>query len=292
MNLAIENGMDPYRAIACASINAADCYHLWERGAITPGRFADFFFSDSLSLLKPEEVYVQGELVANNGKIIKKSPHVEPEGVSGSVNIKDISLSTFSLPLKSNKARVIEILPGGVVTKKGEAEVKRDENGEWVHDKNEDILKITVIERHNGTGHHASALIKGYGMKHGAIATTIAHDSHNIIVVGDNDRDMLLSVKRLEELGGGITAWKDGEELAYHRLEIAGLMTDETVEDVTKCLDELHEAVETKMEGINPEIDPFMTLCFMALPVIPAYKITDCGLFDVTAFDFVDVSIL
>ncbi len=291
VNLAIQNGLDPYRAIACASINAADCYHMWERGAITPGRFADFFFVDSIRDIKPVEVYVKGELVAKDGKIIKKSPHVEPEGVSGSVNIKDISLATFSLPLKSDRARIIEILPGGVVTGKGEASVKRDERGEWVHDENEDILKVTVIERHHGTGYHASALIRGYGMKHGAIATTIAHDSHNIIVVGDNDNDMLLAVKRLEELGGGITAWKDGEELAFHKLEIAGLMTDETVEDVVKCLDELHEAVEKKMEGINPEIDPFMTLCFMALPVIPAYKITDCGLFDVTSFNFVDVSI-
>ena len=291
VNLAIAAGMDPYRAIASATINAADCYHMWERGAITPGRIADFFFSSSLTSIKADEVYCKGEKVAENGVILKKSPRIEPKGVSGMVKIKDLGLSTFSLPLTSDRARVIEILPGGVVTAKGEADVRRDEKGEWVHDKNQDVLKITVIERHHGTGYHASALIRGYGLKHGAIATTIAHDSHNIIVVGDNDSDMLEATRKLVEMGGGITAYKDGEELASHRLEIAGLMTDETVEEVVECLDELHEAVEKKMEGINPEIDPFMTLCFMALPVIPAYKITDCGLFDVTEFKFVDVSI-
>lgn len=291
VNLAIKKGLDPYRAIACATINAADCYHLTERGAIAPGRHADFFFTSSITEIKAEEVFIDGDLVAENGKILKKSPSIEPEGVSGMVHVKNIDTSLFSLPLTSNRARVIEIIPGGVVTAKGEADVKRDEKGEWVHDPEQDVLKITVVERHHATGFHASALIRGYGMKHGAIATTIAHDSHNIIVIGDNDRDMLLCVKRLSEIGGGITAYKDGEELAFHRLEIAGLMTDEKVDDVVKCLDELHEAVETKMDGINPNIDPFMTLCFMALPVIPAYKITDCGLFDVTEFKFVDVSL-
>ena len=169
--------------------DAADCYHLWERGAITPGRFADFFFSDSLSLLKPEEVYVQGELVANNGKIIKKSPHVEPEGVSGSVNIKDISLSTFSLPLKSNKARVIEILPGGVVTKKGEAEVKRDENGEWVHDK-------VTVNKDNTT------IVNGHGEK-ANIQDRVAQIKNEIENTKSSyDKEKLQ--ERLAKLAGGV----------------------------------------------------------------------------------------
>lgn len=291
VNLAIENGMDPIRAIACATINAAECYHLDDRGAITPGRRADFFLTDSLEKIKPTSVFVKGEEVARNNLILLSSPHVEPFGVESSVIIKDLSLETFSLPLKTNKARVIDIQPGGVVTKKGTAIVKRDENGEWLHDEDEDILKVTVIERHNATGCHASGLIRGYGLKHGAIATTIAHDSHNIIVVGDNDSDMLSAVKKLSEIGGGITAFIDSEEVGTHKLEIGGLMTDLPVLSVAKELDELHKNVEEKMGGVNKEIDPFMTLCFMALPVIPAYKITDCGLFDVTEFKFVDVSI-
>lgn len=291
VNLAISHGLDPLKAIACATINASECYHLYDRGMIAPGKRADFFLTDTIEEIKPVKVFVKGEEVAENGKIIKRSPHVEPFGVKGSVKVKDLSLKTFSLPLKSDKVRVIDILPGGVVTGKGEAVVKRDERGEWVHDPNEDILKVTVIERHNGTGYHASALIRGYGIKHGAIADTIAHDSHNIIVVGDNDSDMLKAVEQLIKMGGGITVFKDGKELASHPLEIGGLMTDLPVDEVVKCLDELHDAVEHNMEGMNPEIDPFMTLCFMALPVIPSYKVTDCGLFDVTEFKFVDVSL-
>ena len=291
VNLAIKAGLDPYRAIACATINASDCYGLKERGAIAPGRFADFFLTERIDEIKPISVFVSGEKVAENGKILKRSPHVVPEKVEGAVRVKDLSLSLFSLPLTSDRARVIRILPGGVVTAKDEAVVKRDERGEWVHEKDKDILKITVIERHNNTGYHASALISGYGLKHGAIASTIAHDSHNIIVIGDNDEDMLLAVESLKEKGGGITLVMDNKELSYHRLEIAGLMTDESVESVVECLDELHRVVEEEMGGVNREIDPFMTLCFMALPVIPAYKITDCGLFDVTEFKFVDVSL-
>ncbi len=291
VNLAISHGLDPLKAIACATINASECYRLYDRGMIAPGKRADFFLTDTIEEIKPVKVFVKGEEVAENGKIIKRSPHVEPFGVKGSVKVKDLSLKTFSLPLKSDKVRVIDILPGGVVTGKGEAVVKRDERGEWVHDPNEDILKVTVIERHNGTGYHASALIRGYGIKHGAIADTIAHDSHNIIVVGDNDSDMLKAVEQLIKMGGGITVFKDGKELASHPLEIGGLMTDLPVDEVVKCLDELHDAVEHNMEGMNPEIDPFMTLCFMALPVIPSYKVTDCGLFDVTEFKFVDVSL-
>ena len=291
VNLAIKAGLDPYRAIACATINASDCYGLKESGAIAPGRFADFFLTERIDEIKPISVFVSGEKVAENGKILKRSPHVVPEKVEGAVRVKDLSLSLFSLPLTSDRARVIRILPGGVVTAKDEAVVKRDERGEWVHEKDKDILKITVIERHNNTGYHASALISGYGLKHGAIASTIAHDSHNIIVIGDNDEDMLLAVESLKEKGGGITLVMDNKELSYHRLEIAGLMTDESVESVVECLDELHRVVEEEMGGVNREIDPFMTLCFMALPVIPAYKITDCGLFDVTEFKFVDVSL-
>ncbi len=127
-------------------------------------------------------------------------------------------------------------------------------------------------------------------MKHGAVATSIAHDSHNIIVIGDNNSDMALAVEKLIAIGGGITMFKDGKELGSHILEIGGLMTDASLEDVVKCLDDMHEVAEREL-GVNSEIDPFMTLCFMALPVIPTYKLTDCGLFDVTTFQFVNINL-
>ncbi|MBQ0071369.1 MAG: adenine deaminase [Spirochaetales bacterium] len=291
VNLAIQNGLDPLMAITMASLNASECYGLRDRGAIAPGKKADFFLCKTLDDLQPTKVFISGSLVAEDGKIQKVSPHIAPFGVDHSVQLDKLSKSYFSLPLTSERARVIQILPGGVVTEKAEAAVKRDKNGEWIHDPEVDILKVTVIERRHKTGSHASALLSGYGMKHGAIASTIAHDSHNLIVVGDNDDDMLTAAEEIKRIGGGITIVKDGIVLASHPLEIAGLMTDLPVEEVVECLDELHRVTETELEGINPNIDPFMTLCFMALPVIPAYKVTDCGLFDVTTFSFVDVSI-
>ena len=206
------------------------------------------------------------------------------------MDVKDFSEKKLSLRPGSDHVRVIDIIPGGVVTGNGEAYIKRDENGEWIHEDDKDILKLAVIERHHGTGNAATALIRGYGMKHGAVATSIAHDSHNIIVIGDNNSDMSLAVEKLISIGGGITMFRDGKELGTHRLEIAGLMTDQSLEEVTKCLDEMHETAEKEL-GVSKDIDPFMTLCFMALPVIPSLKLTDCGLFDVDAFSFTDVAI-
>lgn len=288
VNLAIRGGLDPFIAISMATLNAATCYRLRDRGAIAPGKRADFFLSSSLEEgIVPEEVFLKGKLVAKKGKIIAKARHIEPVDVSGKMDVKNFSIDSFSLKLKSNHARVIDIIPGGVVTGAGEAYVKTDDDGNWIHDPEKDILKIAVIERHHGTGLHATALIRGYGLKHGAVATSIAHDSHNIIVVGDNDEDMLHSVEKLIETGGGITMFKDGRELGTHRLEIAGLMTDDSLENVTECLDKMHEICEKEL-CVNKDIDPFMTLCFMALPVIPSYKLTDSGLFDVVSFSFVD----
>ncbi len=290
VNLAISGGLDPLKAITIATLNASECYRLRDRGAIAPGRRADFFLSDSIEVIKPTKVFIGGKLVGENGKATIKAPHIKPEGVSGRMEIKDFTRDSLKLKLNSDKVRVIEIIPGGVVTGKGEAIVKRDKDSLWVHNPDEDVLKLAVVERHHGTGNVGLALIRGYGMKHGAVATSIAHDSHNIIVIGDNDEDMYLAVKELERIGGGITMFKDGKNLGTHQLEIGGLMTDLPLEEVTKCLDELHETADKELH-VNKDIDPFMTLCFMALPVIPSYKLTDCGLFDVTTFSFVDINL-
>lgn len=291
VSLAIKNGLDPVVAISMATLNAATCYRLRDRGAIAPGKRADFFLTSSIKDgIKAEDVFLSGKLVAQNGMILEKARQVPAQNVSGRMDVKDFSASALSLRLKGNRARVIDIIPGGVVTGAGEASVKIDKDGEWIHEPDVDILKLAVIERHHGTGHHATALIRGYGMRHGAVATSIAHDSHNIIVVGDNDSDMVLAVKKLIEIGGGITMFKDGCEIGTHRLEIAGLMTDLSLEEVTSCLDQMHDKA-LKQLGVSPSIDPFMTLCFMALPVIPSYKLTDSGLFDVRSFSFVDNSL-
>ncbi len=291
VSLAIQHGLDPVLAISAATLNAAVCYHLTDRGMIAPGKRADFFLSSSIDKgIKAEEVFILGKLQAENGRIIEKAIHTMPENVSGKMDVKDFSKAKLSFRPGSDHVRVIDIIPGGVVTGKGDAWIKRDGNGEWIHEDDKDILKLAVIERHHGTGNAATALIRGYGMKHGAVATSIAHDSHNIIVIGDNDDDMAKAVEKLIAIGGGITMFKDGKELGTHVLEIAGLMTDLPLEEVTECLDEMHEAAEKELH-VASGIDPFMTLCFMALPVIPALKLTDCGLFDVEAFSFTDSAI-
>ena len=291
VSLAIRHGLDPVTAISMATLNAAVCYHLTDRGMIAPGRRADFFLTSSISSgIVPEKVFILGKVVAEDGKIIAKAPHTEPVNVSGRMDVKDFSAEKLSLRPGSDHVRVIDIIPGGVVTGNGEAWIKRNGDGEWIHEDDKDILKLAVIERHHGTGNAATALIRGYGMKHGAVATSIAHDSHNIIVIGDNDEDMAAAVEKLISIGGGITMFKDGKELGTHRLEIAGLMTDLPLEEVTACLDEMHRAARSELH-VAEGIDPFMTLCFMALPVIPSLKLTDCGLFDVDAFAFTSIAL-
>ena len=291
ISLAIQHGLNPYTAVSMATLNAAICYGLKDRGIIAPGYRADFILTSTLNEgIKPDEVFILGKKVAEKGKILAKAKHTEPLNVSGKMDVKDFSATKLSFRPGSDHVRIIDIIPGGVVTGNGEGWIKRDENGEWIHEDDKDILKLAVVERHHGTGNVGVGLIRGYGMKHGAVATSIAHDSHNIIVIGDNDSDMVAAVRKLIETGGGITMFKDGKELGTHVLEIAGLMTDQPLEEVTDCLRKMHQTADKELK-VNSKIDPFMTLCFMALPVIPSLKLTDCGLFDVDAFSFTETAI-
>ena len=288
VNIAIEEGLSPLTAISAATLNAATCYGLTDRGAIAPGLRADCFISSSLDSIKAEEVFILGNIVASSGVIKEKAPHTVPEKVSGMMDVKDFTLDKLKLKLEKDVVNVIDIIPGGVVTGRSTEKILRDKDGYYVQDSNKDILKLAVVERHHGTGNVGLALIRGYGMKDGAVATSIAHDSHNIIVIGSNDEDMFIAVNELIKLGGGITMVKDKKVLMSHRLEIGGLMTDDSQDEVCKTLDEMHK-VSDKVLHVNKDIDPFMTLCFMALPVIPELKLTDTGLFDVTAFKHISV---
>lgn len=289
VRMAVKAGLDPADACVIASLNPSICYRLEDRGAIAPGKRADVLLLDDLKQFNPYQVYIKGECVAQEGRLVKRSEPVDPVKVSGRMEVKDFTLDSLRLKLKSDHVRIIKTIPGSVVTEKGEATVKV-ENGEWVRDPEKDILKIGVIERHHATGFKAFALIEGYGLKRGAIATSVAHDSHNIIVCGENDRDMYLAVKDLISIGGGQSVVLDGEVIGHLALPIAGLMTDNPACEVSRQLDELHEIAHRKL-GVSAEVDPFMTLCFMALPVIPAYKLTDMGLFDVTTFSKVDLEL-
>ncbi len=290
VRMTIAEGVDPITAICMATVNAATCFKLDDRGAIAPGRRADFLLLSSLDKdFKVMDVYTLGKHVASERKYLVDAPHYPIDTVSGKMNIKDCSPKRFELKLKSRHVRVMEILPGSVVTGEGEAYVDLDENGIW-HRNDEDIVKIAVVERHHGTGNIGLGLIRGFTLKGGAVATSIAHDSHNVIVAGDNDQDMSLAVQELKRLGGGMTVVKGGKVIESVQHEIAGLMTDLPGEVVAEKLASIIQTARREL-GISGGVDPFMTLCFMSLVVIPAIKITDMGLFDLAKYDFVPLEI-
>ncbi len=287
VRLAVSAGLDPVTAICMATINAASCFGLKDRGAVAPGRRADLIMFDDLNDLQVRDVWIEGVHVAHNGEYLADDIHVEPKNVSGKMNVSNFSASRLELKPAIDEVRTIKLLPYSVVTECGDAYITLDESGKWVRD-DRDIVKIAVIERHHGTGNVGVGLLEGFGLRGGAIATSVAHDSHNIIVAGDNDPDMVLAVNKLIEMGGGMVIAAGGEILDHLSHEIAGLMTDRPGEEVARKIDEMDKIARTRL-GINEYADPFMTLCFMALPVIPALKITDSGLFDVEKFQFVDL---
>lgn len=181
-------------------------------------------------------------------------------------------------------------MPGGVVTGKGEAHIRRDEKGDFIFDEKDDIIKVAVVERHHGTGNVGLGLLRGYGLKKGAVAVSIAHDSHNIIVTGASNKDMAAAVEVLDKQKGGMVAILDGQVLAAIPLPIAGLMSDKPAAEVDAAMDDLYDKAR-RILGVSADVDVIMTLCFMSLPVIPKLKLLDTGLFDVEAFDFVPVEL-
>ena len=186
---------------------------------------------------------------------------------------------------------MIGVIPGSVVTKNIIESVCTDNDGYFMYSPDKDVAKIAVIERHNGLGNIGVGLIGGYGIKKGAIALSIAHDSHNFITVGVSDDEMYLAVKELERIGGGIAVVQNGKVIASLKHEIAGLLSAElNVKQMMEELDKIHNLAIDKL-GVSKDVDPLMTLCFMALPVIPELKITDMGLFDVSAFSFTSVDV-
>jgi adenine deaminase len=289
VRLAVGAGLDPIEAICMATLNSAECYQLFDRGAIAPGLRADFLLCDNLFDFSMHQVYVGGTLVAEKGRILKKAISEIDARVVKKFQVKDFTEKKLQLLLQSDHVRVIDIISGGVVTGAGEAYVTVKE-GSYVHEKKQDILKLAVIERHHNTGNVAVALLRGYGLKGGAIATSVAHDSHNIIVCGDSDSDMAMAVNHLVALGGGMVLVKKGKVLTDLPLPIAGIMTGLPGSEVAKKLDELHLLAQKEL-SVSETVDPFMTLCFMSLPVIPVYKLTDMGLFDVRKFDFVPLEL-
>lgn len=289
IRIAVKNGLNPLTAITMATLNAANCYGLRDRGAVAPGRFADLILFDDLNDFNVRKVWACGKLVADEGKYLAKDLLVKPEKVSGKMNVKNFSRERLALKLKSDRVRVIKIIPHEIVTEMAEAKVSRDKDGCWQRN-SDDIIKIAVVERHKGTGNVGLGLIQGFGLKGGAIAMSIAHDSHNIIVIGDSDFDMEAAVNCLIEMGGGMVIAKDGKIISSFQHEIAGIMCSKSAFEVAEKIREMKEIARNQL-SVSNDIAVFMTLCFMALPVIPSLKITDKGLFDVTKFKHVSVEV-
>ena len=281
-------GVDPIISIQMATLNAAECYGLTDRGAISPGLKADIVLFDNLSDFAVEKVFIGGELVAEEGAYLPAFDRHDISPTKGSFKVKDFSKEKLKLVINSDKAHAIGILPGGVVTKKEVVSVSRNGDGEFVYEKDQDVVKVAVVERHQNTGNVAVGLLKGYGIKEGAIALSVAHDSHNIIVVGVNDEDMAFAVEALIDQGGGIVLAKDGAVVERMPMPIAGLMSDQSGEWVDERLTVIHEKAHDTL-SVSDDVEPVMTLCFMSLAVIPEIKLTDMGLFDVTVFDFISI---
>jgi adenine deaminase len=280
---AIHLGLDPVIAIQMATINPARYFPLPRIGAIAPGYQADLVVIEDLDKCRISQVFKQGSLVAEKGKILPDVIDEKQVKAENTFHLPKISAAQFQIKAHGSRAKVIEIIPQQIITKKGIYEMKMGD-GLFVSDPGRDILKIAVAERHKGTGNIGLGFVKGFGLHDGAIASSVAHDSHNIVLVGANDADMAQAVQGIVEMQGGLVAVRDGKTLASLPLPIGGLMSDQSIEEVHDGLNRLQHAV--KAMGCKLE-EPFMALSFLALPVIPEIKITDKGLVDVTQFKLV-----
>jgi len=290
LQICVEEGIEPITAIQMATLNAAECYALKDRGAIAPGLRADIALLDNLTDFKVSQVFIAGEEVAKDGKYLPEIKKCDISKVKGKFFVKDFSADKLKLNLASNHVHVMDILPGAVLTGKAIARVAVDDEGDFVYDEMQDIVKIAVVERHNNTGNVSVALLRGYGIKSGAVALSIAHDSHNIIVIGTNNNDMAYAVEALIEQGGGIVLAENEKIINSMPMVVGGIMSDQPGEWVNNKLSEIHEDAYHKL-GVNKEVEPVMTLCFMSLAVIPEIKLTDKGLFDVSKFDFISLEV-
>ncbi len=285
VRMAIEAGLDAALAIRLATINAARYFGLHKVGAIAPGWFADLNVLTDLKSCAVEKVFKRGHLVAEKGYLLGNKPMSAMIDVRNTVRIRPLGDSSFQIKAKNGRARVMELIPNQIITRQIFAEPKRD-NGHVVSDTKSDILKIAVIERHHGTGNIGLGLTKGFGLKSGAIASSVGHDAHNINVVGTNDADMRAAVEQIVKMQGGFAVANHGKILASVALPIAGLLSNKPLPDVKNELDAANDA--TAKLGCQVK-EPFMALSFMALSVIPELKLTDRGLVDVNQFKIVDL---
>lgn len=278
---AIQLGIDPVSAIKMATINTARCYNLKHLGAIAPGYQADLVILDDLHDFNILDVYHNGKNVKNFKW--KKTALGKNSSLKKTVNVAAIYKSDFSMPLDGSKKSVINLIDNQIVTKHTLENIP-EKNGYFKP--NREYNKIAIIERHKNTGLIGLGTVKGFGLQRGAIASSVSHDSHNISVIGDNNADMLIAVLELQKTMGGFTIVSSGRVLKTLPLPIMGLMSENEFDEVNLTLKEMIKLAHSM--GVSPLIDPFVTLSFISLPVIPEIRITPTGLFDVVNMKFIE----
>ncbi len=281
---AISVGVSPHMAIAMATLNTANYFRLFDRGAIAPGKRADLVVFSDLQNIHAEMVFRAGRLVAQNGKVEPWERPLKPPVLRSSMNVNWERVN-MRIPAQGRRGRIIGVIPDQLITEHLIEDLNITD-GEVACDPDHDVAKIAVIERHLATGNYGIGLVKGIGLKRGAIASTIAHDSHNIVVVGVDDASMLAAAHAVADMRGGMAALDGDQLMAKLPLPIAGLMSDQPIETVR---DQMEDLISAAHQLGSPLRDPFTAMSFLALPVIPSLKITDKGLVDVDRFQIVSL---
>jgi adenine deaminase len=280
VKVAIRSGLDPALVIRMATLNAAQYFQLDRLGAVAPGYAADLVVLNDFKDCRISKVFKNGELVAENGKALYEPPSHRKISIRSSINTHWLEEKDFKIPARGQMANVIGLIPGQITTKHLRLKVKV-KDGLVVPDTRRDLLKIAVVERHAASGNVGLGLVKGFGLKKGALASSVAHDAHNLIIVGTNDRDMMEAAIQIIRMKGGLTIVSGGKVLDSLPLPIAGLISEESIATVKTKLDDLHKAAAKLGCRMN---DPLSALSFLSLPVVPALKLTDRGLVDAEKF--------
>lgn len=274
---AVELGLSPMAAIKMATINTARCYGLKELGAVAPGYQADLIVTDDLSSFRILSVYHKGRLIDPS---VRPETAACPDSLKNTVHVRPLSSDAFRLPITEEEVPVIQLNASQITTSKIACHLPKTDN----YLPQDGFNKIATVERHKATGKSGVGICTGYNIRNGAIASSVSHDSHNIIVIGDNDADMLLAVSEIIRVQGGYTLVSRGKVLGTLPLPVMGLMSDAGFETVNRTLGQM--IAEAHRLGIPDEVEPFITLSFLALPVVPEIRITPRGVLDTVSFEF------
>lgn len=284
---AVSLGLDPILAVAMTSTHTAQIFGVRHTGAVLPGRHADLVVLEDLKEFRPLRVFRRGIEVAREGELLVPIKKSDVSAVSETVTLPPLSTESFVVNASTKQVNVIDVIPDQIVTGRSTASLPV-RNGVLHADSTQDIAKLVVIERHGKNGNVGKGFVRGFGLEDGALASTVGHDSHNIICVGMNDQDMLIAAQRLAEFQGGWVVVRDGKVTASVSLPVAGLMTNKSAREVTPEIEALHHAARELGSKLS---SPFMALSFLALPVIPSLKLTDHGLVDVEKFSVIDLAV-